>query len=163
VSFTAEYFLRAVARATETGCGLALAHSHPRAAGWQDLSRDDHDAEAGHAAQAMTITGRPLLGLTYAGEDGAYSARFWARTAPAPTYRRGARTCGSSATGSRSPGTTGCAPRPDSGQLRPVPCPPGDRKLKLIWPGCTSGSSAPAASAPLSPRPWPESASRGSR
>lgn len=80
VAFTSEYFLRAAALATQAGGGLGLVHSHPRGTGWQDLSRDDHAAEAGHAAQAIALTGLPLLGLTYATGDESYSARFWQRT-----------------------------------------------------------------------------------
>jgi hypothetical protein len=82
VSFTSPYFLRAADRAAETGAGLALVHSHPGGRGWQSLSRDDHAAETGHAAQATVLTGLPLLGLTHATGDGGYSARFWQRTAP---------------------------------------------------------------------------------
>jgi molybdopterin-synthase adenylyltransferase len=82
VSFTSGYFLRAAALAAETGAGLGLVHSHPGGRGWQDLSHDDHTAEAGHAAQAVVLTGLPLLGLTYATGDTGYSARLWDRTGP---------------------------------------------------------------------------------
>ncbi|RIV37092.1 ThiF family adenylyltransferase [Micromonospora radicis] len=81
VSFTSGYFLRAAAHAAETGAGLALVHSHPKGRGWQDLSDDDHAAESGHAAQAVALTGLPLLGLTYAVGDQTYSARMWHRVA----------------------------------------------------------------------------------
>lgn len=80
-SFTSGYFLRAATLAAEAGGGLGLIHSHPRGTGWQDLSLDDHAAEAGHAAQAIALTGLPLLGLTYAAGDATYSARLWHRTA----------------------------------------------------------------------------------
>jgi molybdopterin/thiamine biosynthesis adenylyltransferase len=76
-SFTAAYFLRAAQRAAEAGLGLGLAHAHPRGRGWQRLSNDDAAAERGHATQAQILTGHPLLGITHAGKDGAYSARFW--------------------------------------------------------------------------------------
>lgn len=82
VSFTSPYFLRAAEHAAEAGSGLALIHSHPRGRSWQRLSKDDHDAEAGHAAQTAVLTNLPLLGLTYATGDGTYSARFWQRSAP---------------------------------------------------------------------------------
>lgn len=82
VSFTSAYFLRAAAHAAQTGAGLGLVHSHPEGLGWQGLSRDDHAAEGGHAAQTVVLTGLPLLGLTFATGDGGYSARFWDRTGP---------------------------------------------------------------------------------
>jgi hypothetical protein len=81
-SFTSGYFLRVAAQAAETGAGLGLIHSHPGGYGWQDLSRDDHLAEASHAAQAIVLTGQPLLGMTYATGDTRYSARLWDRTGP---------------------------------------------------------------------------------
>ncbi len=97
VSFTSGYFLRAAARAAETGTGLGLVHSHPQGRGWQGLSRDDHAAEAGHAAQTVALTGMPLLGLTHATGDGGYSARLWERTGPrqhAPVWCENVRLIG---------------------------------------------------------------------
>jgi hypothetical protein len=84
-AFTSEYFLRAVGEATANSAGLALMHSHPGGQGWQDLSSYDFSAEADHAAQAASITGLPLLGMTLAGDE-QWSARFWTRTAPR-TYK----------------------------------------------------------------------------
>jgi molybdopterin/thiamine biosynthesis adenylyltransferase len=81
-SFTSAYFLRAAGRAAELGAGLALIHSHPRGRGWQQLSDDDRDAEAAHAARAVAITGLPLVGLTRGTLGGSYSARFWRRRGP---------------------------------------------------------------------------------
>ncbi|MES2154423.1 MAG: ThiF family adenylyltransferase [bacterium] len=83
-SFEAPYFDRALREARAAGGGLAFMHSHPFG-GWQNLSRDDHDAEAGHAAAALAVTGLPLVGLTI-GLDGAWSARQWLRVA-AKTYK----------------------------------------------------------------------------
>lgn len=77
-SFSGGYFLRAVEEAAAQDAGLALLHSHPKGRGWQAMSDDDISAERGHAAQALTITGLPLLGMTLAG-DGRWSARFWER------------------------------------------------------------------------------------
>ncbi|GAC1382477.1 MAG: hypothetical protein NVSMB48_13100 [Marmoricola sp.] len=82
VSFESEYFLRACERASVLGGGVALIHSHPGAEKWQGLSRDDHAAESGHSAQAIQLTGLPLVGLTFAGGSRHYSARRWHRTAP---------------------------------------------------------------------------------
>jgi hypothetical protein len=76
------YFLRAVRAAAAAGAGLALLHSHPGGRGWQMMSATDKRAEAGHAAQTLTLTGHPLIGLTCAGRDGAYSARLWERVGP---------------------------------------------------------------------------------
>jgi len=84
-SFEARYFERAVIAATKSGAGLAFIHSHP-GPGWQDMSKDDIDAEQGHAASAKGATGLPLIGLT-AGNDHSWSARFWEKTAPS-TYER---------------------------------------------------------------------------
>ena len=87
VAFTAEYFLRALQVAEDAGAGLALAHSHPSGRGWQVMSRDDIDAEHGHAAQAWAVTGRPLVGLTIA-SDRSWSARSWARVSRGLYERR---------------------------------------------------------------------------
>jgi len=88
-SFTDRYFLRAAGLAADTDSGLALVHTHPAGRGWQGMSRDDVEAERGHAAQALVLTELPLLGLTLAG-DGSLSARFWDRRS-GDEYRR--RSC----------------------------------------------------------------------
>lgn len=86
VAFTGDYFLRAAGRAADEDAGLALLHSHPGAVGWQDMSPDDVAAEQGHAAQAQILTDRPLLGLTLATGNDAWSARSWIRDGA--TYQR---------------------------------------------------------------------------
>jgi hypothetical protein len=78
-SITGEYVLRAAALAHEDGCGLVLAHSHPGGRGWQVMSREDRDAEAAYANLAREITGLPLVGMTLATADDAWSARHWDR------------------------------------------------------------------------------------
>lgn len=80
-SFESAYFERALTMATAEKAGLALMHSHPRGRGHQGMSDDDIAAEQGHAAATFGATGLPLVGMTIAG-DGAWSARFWERTAP---------------------------------------------------------------------------------
>lgn len=84
-SFTSEFFRRALAIALERGCGLAFLHSH-LGPGWQGMSDDDEDAEESMAGAVLAATGLPLLGLTL-GIDGAWSARFWIKTAPR-TFQR---------------------------------------------------------------------------
>jgi len=79
VSFTADYFCRALSLAMAKNSGLALTHSH-LGPGWQGLSWQDHEAEASHAGNVVAATGLPLLGMTL-GTDGAWSARFWKRIA----------------------------------------------------------------------------------
>ena len=87
VEFTSEYFLRAAGIAAERGAGLAFLHSHTRRSrGWQAMSSDDVDAESAWAPRTLAMTGLPLVGMTLAG-DGAWSARFWEKTA-AKTYER---------------------------------------------------------------------------
>ena len=85
-SFNSEYLERALTEAVAAGAGLAMMHSHPHGRGWQDMSADDIRAEQGNAGAVFGATGRPFVGLTLAG-NGAWSARFWARTAPR-TYPR---------------------------------------------------------------------------
>lgn len=80
-SFESSYLHRAGALAGEQGAGLALLHSHPGGVGWQGMSPDDIAAEHDHSAKALALTGRPLVGLTLAG-DGSLSARVWERTGP---------------------------------------------------------------------------------
>lgn len=91
VSFSSEYFLRAADEAAKKGSGLVLLHSHPEGEGWQGTTSEDEDAERGFAAQALTITEFPLLGMTLAG-DGHWSARFWERVRPGEYKRYGCET-----------------------------------------------------------------------
>jgi hypothetical protein len=81
VSFEPGYFERALAEAARQGAGLALLHSHPGLRGWQGMSPDDVVAEQGHAGAVYGATRLEFVGLTLA-SDGAWSARFWERTAP---------------------------------------------------------------------------------
>lgn len=80
-SFEPVFLERAMAEAAATGAGLALLHSHPLGRGYQGMSRDDVVAEQGNAGAVFGATGLPFVGLTLA-SDGAWSARFWQRTAP---------------------------------------------------------------------------------
>jgi hypothetical protein len=77
VAFTGDYFLRAAFEAADADAGLVLLHSHPRGCGWQGMSDDDIDAERGHAAQALELTGLPLVGMTCGTGEESWSARFW--------------------------------------------------------------------------------------
>jgi molybdopterin/thiamine biosynthesis adenylyltransferase len=80
-SFEPIFLERAMAEAAASDAGLALLHSHPLGRGRQRLSRDDVFAEQSNAGAVFGATGQPFIGLTLAG-DGAWSARFWERTAP---------------------------------------------------------------------------------
>ena len=79
-SVTSEYFRRALDRAMEKRGGVAFMHSH-LGPGWQGMSNDDIQTEQAMAAQAKGATGLPLVGMT-AGTDGAWSARYWEKSAP---------------------------------------------------------------------------------
>ncbi len=85
-SFMPAFFERSLAEAAAETAGLALMHSHPLGRSWQGMSFDDVLAEQGHAAAVYGATRQPFVGLTMAG-DGAWSGRFWVRTAPR-TYMR---------------------------------------------------------------------------
>jgi molybdopterin-synthase adenylyltransferase len=87
VAFTGDYFLRCAGAAADAGLGLAFLHSHPGGRGWQGMSPDDVAAEHGHAPRTLALTDKPLVGLTVATGDGAWSARAWTR-AEGRTYRR---------------------------------------------------------------------------
>jgi len=80
-SFNPQYVERAVAAALAAGSGIAFLHSHP-ASGWQAMSSDDVRAEQGLAPTIAGATRLPVVGLTLAAGDGAWSARFWPRVGP---------------------------------------------------------------------------------
>jgi hypothetical protein len=82
VSFRPQFFERALAEAAAAGQGLAMLHSHPMGVGWQDMSLPDVHAERENGGAVLGATGKPFLGMTLAGLDGGWSARFWERTAP---------------------------------------------------------------------------------
>ncbi len=86
VSFNPPFLERALAEAAARGAGVALLHSHPGGRRWQGMSHDDLTTEIGIAGSVFGATNLPLVGLTLAG-DGAWSGRFWLRTAPR-TYSR---------------------------------------------------------------------------
>jgi hypothetical protein len=92
VSFEPAYFERALGEASAFGAGLALLHSHPDGLGWQGMSKDDIAAEHGNAGAVRGATGLPFVGLTIAGRNAAWSARFWDRVAPRQYERKD---CGS--------------------------------------------------------------------
>ena len=120
-SFEPGFLERAMSEAAAAGAGLALLHSHPLGRGSQGLSRDDIAAEQGNAGAVFGATGLPFVGLTLAG-DGAWSARFWERTAPR-TYP--VAWCGSARVVGDSLGVTfmdrlAPVPRPTEQQIRTV-------------------------------------------
>ena len=79
-SFLPPYLERAIDEALKENCGIAFLHSHP-GPGWQGMSQDDINAEAGLAGKVFAVTELPLVGLTL-GSDGTWSARFWERQPP---------------------------------------------------------------------------------
>jgi molybdopterin-synthase adenylyltransferase len=78
-SFTMGYALRAVEEARQRDLGVAFLHSHPAGHGWQGMSQPDEVAEARLANLVREVTGLPLVGMTLAGGDLAWSARVWDR------------------------------------------------------------------------------------
>ena len=76
-TITADYILRGARAAQEDGCGLVLLHSHPGGCGWQPMSGPDRDCESSYANLVREITGFPLVGMTLASGDDAWSARHW--------------------------------------------------------------------------------------
>jgi hypothetical protein len=84
-STTGEYLGRAIKLATEKGAGVVFLHSHPYP-GWQGMSDDDISTERRQAPAIKATTGMPLVGMTL-GTDGAWSGRYWVKTAP-KTYER---------------------------------------------------------------------------
>jgi hypothetical protein len=98
-SFTSGYVLRAANQAQSLGHGLVLLHSHPKGQHWQWLSQPDRDTEAGYLRLAATITKQPMLGMTLAGANSAWSARFWlpttAQAGAEPLWAESVRVVGS--------------------------------------------------------------------
>ncbi len=85
------HYLDRVLRDLPEGSGIAFLHGHP-GPGWQDMSGDDVVAERDRLAGPVAgRTGLPLVGLTRA-TNGAWSGRFWARSAPRTYQRLWART-----------------------------------------------------------------------
>jgi molybdopterin-synthase adenylyltransferase len=74
---TGDYVFRAAIEAAEAGGGVTLLHSHPLGSGWQGMSPADAEAERAYAYMIHRITGLPLVGMTLAGRDHAWSARHW--------------------------------------------------------------------------------------
>ena len=86
VAFQRRYLTRVLAGRPQ-GAGIALLHCHP-SPGWQGMSDDDVVAERDRlAGPVWGQSDLPILGLT-SGTDGAWSARFWLRTAPGKFARR---------------------------------------------------------------------------
>lgn len=86
VAFQRRYLARVLAGRPQRA-GIALLHCHP-APGWQGMSDDDVVAERDRlAGPVWGQSDLPILGLT-SGTDGAWSARFWLRTAPGKFARR---------------------------------------------------------------------------
>ncbi|MEU6653335.1 ThiF family adenylyltransferase [Streptomyces sp. NPDC046900] len=122
VDFTSAYFRRAAQLAAAQNCGVGLIHSHPRGHGWQGLNPVDHAAEEGFAAQAMALTGLPLLGMTFSGADHAHSARIWQRHGRRqyePLHAGNVRVVGRQFTATFNPRLMPAPPAPDT-QLRTV-------------------------------------------
>lgn len=93
-SFTGPYLLRGAAHAANQDCGLAMLHSHPGGSGWQRLSSSDYDTELGYAHIAHQYTRGPLLGMTLAGTDDAWSARIWEPGETSPHWAEAVRVVG---------------------------------------------------------------------
>jgi molybdopterin-synthase adenylyltransferase len=86
VAFNPNYLKRVLGERPDSN-GIALLHSH-LGPGWQGMSIDDVVAERDRLAGAVWgQSDLPVLGLTR-GTDGAWSARFWVRTAPRVFERR---------------------------------------------------------------------------
>ncbi|MHB1008438.1 MAG: hypothetical protein ACYC1E_04155, partial [Propionibacteriaceae bacterium] len=76
-SFTGDYVVRVAELARQRDEGVVVLHSHPGAKGWQQMSGPDADAESSYAYLVEELTTRPLVGMTLATDDGAWSARVW--------------------------------------------------------------------------------------
>ncbi len=81
-TITGDYVLRVAAEGAARKEGLVLLHSHPGGGGWQGLSGPDHSTESSYSHLVERVTGLPLVGMTYAGEDMGWSAREWVDRSP---------------------------------------------------------------------------------
>lgn len=90
VTFTGDYVVRVAELARHRGQGVVILHSHPRARGWQQMSRPDADAESSYAHLVHALTGWPLVGMTLAAADTAWSARIWSPDG-SPTWAESVR------------------------------------------------------------------------
>ena len=113
-AFLPPYLERAIGSARRASSGVCFMHSHP-GPGWQSMSDDDVRAERDNAGAIGAATGLPLVGLTL-GTDGAWSGRFWIRSAPR-TYTRhwceSVRVVGDWLEITRPPGVGKPPPRPE--------------------------------------------------
>jgi len=115
---TGDYILRVAVAAAEAGAGVVLLHSHPRGLGWQDTSPADAEAERSYAYLVYRLTGLPLVGMTLAGRDRAWSARHW-QPAGEPDWCENVRVIGPQLRVTWNPGL--CPPPPvQQSQLRTV-------------------------------------------
>ena len=74
---TADYIFRAAEAAQKDNCGVVLLHSHPGANDWQPMSGPDRECETSYANLVRELTGLPLVGMTLATRNRAWSARHW--------------------------------------------------------------------------------------
>ena len=77
VTISGNFIARSAERARAYNCGLVMLHSHPHSKGWQAMSKTDRNTEASFGNLVREITGLPFVGMTLAGGDQSWSARFW--------------------------------------------------------------------------------------
>ena len=121
-TITSQYVLRGLEMAVKDGCGVAIIHSHPGAADWQQMSALDRDCESSYANLVRESTDLPLVGMTLATGDLTWSARHWdvgTGKAVDCTHSTNVRVVGEKLAISWN-GSIAPAPRPGERQLRTV-------------------------------------------